>query len=214
MGEQALSEGMEDLSGLAKTTQDVYERQADAFDRQRPKGLHERIWLDPFLNLVSPGGLILDLGCGAGDPIAGHMTAEGFQVVGTDASNAMLRLAREKFPEGDWRLQDMRALELPERFDGIVAWNSFFHLTRDEQRQVLDRIGNHLKPGGALMLTVGGEDGEVAGVVGGEPIYHSSLAPDEYRRRLTAHGINVIEFVVEDERCDGQTVLLAVKQNE
>lgn len=197
------------LRHLATRTQAVYERQAARFDAERPRGLHERAWLDRFLALVRPGGLILDLGCGAGEPIAAHLAAQGRRVIGVDAAEAMLAIARNRHPEGDWRLGDMRTLDLAERVDGLLAWNSFFHLTRDEQRAVLPRLVAHLRPGGALMLTVGPEDGEVTGHVGGEPIYHASLSPEEYRTRLADLGVEVIRFVAEDPDCDGQTVLLA-----
>ena len=192
---------------LAAKTQEVYERQARRFDAERPKALHERSWLDRFLSLVVPGGRVLDLGCGAGDPIADYIARRGFEVVGVDASPSMLEIARERFPDGDWRRADMRELELSERFDGVIAWNSFFHLMPD----VLGRIARHMNAGAALMVTVGPRAGEVAGWVGGESIYHSSLAPDEYREILGEEGIEVLDFVFEDPACDQQTVLLGRK---
>lgn len=106
----------------------------------------------------------------------------------------------------------MRTLDVPERFDGIIAWNSFFHLTREEQRAVLPLLAAHMAPGAALMLTVGPKDGEVDGHVGGERIYHASLSPDEYRRLLADFSIDVVQFVAEDAECDGQTVLLGRKR--
>lgn len=204
-----MNESFDALTAVAATTQAVYERQATRFDRERPRRLHERAWLDRFLALVPPGGLILDLGCGAGDPIAAYITSAGYRVIGLDASRAMLALARERFPAGDWRHGDMRSLDFSERFDGIIGWNSFFHLTRDEQRDALPRIGRHLAPGGALMLTVGPEDGEVLGTVGGEPVYHASLAPREYERILGDLGLALVAPIAEDPACDNQTVLLA-----
>lgn len=201
----------DDLSQLALNTQAVYERQARRFDAERAKGLHERIWLDRFTAGRASGARILDLGCGAGEPIAAYLIAHGFRVTGLDASRAMLEIARQRWPDGDWRLGDMRTLDLPERFDGILGWNSFFHLTRDEQRATLPRLARHLAPSGVLLLTVGPEDSEVGGHVGGEPIYHASLAPSEYRRLLAEHGLTVTRFVAEDPDCDCQTVLLARK---
>ncbi len=194
---------------MAATTQTVYERNARRFDTERAKGLHERVWLDRFLSLLPPEGNVLDLGCGSGDPVARYMTAQGFDVVGVDASTAMLDIARERFPSGDWRLADMRTLSLPETFDGIIGWNSFFHLRQDEQRAVLPKLAAHLRPGGALMLTVGPQAGEVAGTVGDDPVYHSSLAPDEYRQVLAGLGIGIVRFTFEDPECHQQSVLLA-----
>lgn len=197
---------------LAARTQEVYERQAGRFDAERPKSLHEREWLERFLDLVEPGGRILDLGCGAGEPIAAHMMREGFDVVGYDASAAMLEIARARHPHGDWRRGDMRDLDLLERFDGILAWNSFFHLMPDEQRDVLSRIARHMNRGAALMLTVGPRASEETGWVGGEAVYHASLSPTEYRERLAAGDVDVLELVLEDPSCDDQTVLLGRKR--
>jgi hypothetical protein len=62
------------------------------------------------------------------------------------------------------------------------------------------------------MLTVGTEEDEVVGQVGGEPVYHSSLAPAAYRKILHELGMQVIDFVFEDPDCDFATVLLAQKK--
>ena len=196
---------------LASRTQGIYERQARRFDAERPKVLFERPWLDRFLALVGSGGRVLDLGCGAGDPIAAYMIAGGYRVVGVDASGAMLDMARRRFPEAEWHQADMRRLHLDQCFDGIIAWDSFFHLMPDEQRAVLRLLAQHLKEGAALLLTVGPGAGEVAGWVGDEPVYHSSLAPSEYEGILGELGIRIVAFVPEDPTCDGHTVLLAAK---
>jgi SAM-dependent methyltransferase len=155
---------------------------------------------------------VLDLGCGAGDPIARYLLSKNFRVAGVDFSEPMLAIARARFPEGRWLHADMRTLALDERFDGIVGWHSFFHLTPEEQRGVLARLALHLRPAGALMLTVGPGAGEVIGRVGDDPVYHSSLEPQEYVALLGAGGVEVVSFVAEDATCGGATVLLARKQ--
>lgn len=45
----------------------------------------------------------------------------------------------------------------------------------------------------------------------GEPLFHASLAPDEYRALLSVHGFAVIKMVMEDPECAGHTVWLAKK---
>ena len=200
-----------DLEGLASATSGVYERHAAEFDAQRSKRLHERVWLERFAERLPEGAAILDLGCGTGEPVTSWFAERGFRVTGVDIAEAMLDLARQRFPEGDWRRADMRSLDLGERFDGIIAWHSFFHLTREEQRDTLPRLADHLVPGGVMLLTVGPEDGEVVGHVAGEPVYHASLSPAEYRGLLRELGMTIIAFVVEDPKCDGSTLLLASK---
>ena len=45
---------------------------------------------------------VLDLGCGAGEPIARWFMSEGFSVTGVDFSAAMLGIARARWPQGTW----------------------------------------------------------------------------------------------------------------
>lgn len=198
-----------DLSSLAGLTQEIYERNALLFDAGRSKVLFERAWIDRFLGVLGQDGHVLDLGCGSAEPIAAYILSRGFALTGVDASMEMLRLARSRFPQGDWRLADMRDLELPQSFDGIIAWDSFFHLTKAEQRMVLPKLAAHLLPGGALMLTVGPKEGEVDGWVGGDRVYHASLSPGEYRAILSDLDIDVLDFVPEDPDCGYRSVLLA-----
>lgn len=201
-------------SDLAAQTRAVYERQAKRFDAERSRSLYERDWLDRFLAPIRRGGRILDLGCGAGDPIAVYFVEKGFEVVGVDASAEMLALARRRLPDAEWLMGDMRTLDLPDRFDGIVAWNSFFHLMPSEQRDVLGRMARLMKAGAPLLLTVGDREGTETGWVGGEPIYHASLSSDEYRRVLDGLGVEVVDFVIEDPTCGDQTILLGRRRHE
>ncbi|MBC7284144.1 class I SAM-dependent methyltransferase, partial [Hoeflea sp.] len=145
------------LAELATRTVEVYERNALRFHAERNKRLIEKTWLDRFAALVPPGGAILDAGCGAGDPIARYLSGLGHRVTGVDAARAMIDLARKNFPGGDWRQADLRRLDLGQTFDGVIGWDSFFHLTPEEQRTALVLLASHLESEGALMLTVGPE---------------------------------------------------------
>jgi SAM-dependent methyltransferase len=192
-------------------TRAVYDRQATDYDAQRSRAFFEAAWLRRFARALPPGGRVLDLGCGAGEHIAAWLIGEGFRVTGVDFSDAMLAIVRTRWPEGDWRQADMRSLDLPDRFDGIVAWDSFFHLTPAEQPDALARMAHHLTPGGTLLVTVGPDAGEVTGTVGGEPVYHASLSPAGYATALEAAGLRMTGFLAEDPGCDDHSVLMAVR---
>jgi hypothetical protein len=103
----------------------------------------------------------------------------------------------------------MRRLELGRRFGGIVAWDSFFHLTRGEQRAIFPVFARHLGFGGALLLTSGPGDGEAVGAVGGRPVRHESLSPAAYAALMEAEGFAVRAFLAEDAACGGHSVWLA-----
>ncbi|EAQ05016.1 methyltransferase [Pseudooceanicola batsensis HTCC2597] len=200
-----------DLAPLARRTREIYERNAARFDAERLRTGIESAWLSEFTEGLPAGAPVLDLGCGAGEPVAAWLIGAGFAVTGLDIAPAMLALARRRWPACRWIEGDMRGLDLGETFDGILGWHSFFHLTAKEQREALPAIAAHLRPGGALMLTVGPEAGEVAGRVGDDPVYHASLSEAEYGEILAGQGIRIARFVRADPGCDGATVLLGRK---
>ncbi|KUF10820.1 methyltransferase [Pseudoponticoccus marisrubri] len=199
------------MTAAPEDIRDVYERQAAIYDAQRSRELFEARWLARFAACLPAGGRVLDLGCGTGTPIARWFIAEGFAVTGLDIAEAMLAFARERWPEGDWRQGDMRDFELPERFDGIVAWNSFFHLTPAAQRDCIARMARHLAPGGSLLTTVGPRAGEVTGAVGDETVYHASLSPAEYAACLEENGLRLTGFLAEDPETQDHSVMMARK---
>lgn len=190
-------------------TRATYRAHGLAFDAQRPRKLIERPWLERLLSFTKPGDEILDLGCGAGEPVAAHLITQGRRVCGVDFAGPSLALARRRFPRHRWIEGDMRRLDLPHLFAGIVAWDSFFHLAPDEQARTLPLIARHLAPGGAFLVTVGPAASEALGAVNGAPVYHSSLAPEDYRARLEACGLRTEAFAPEDPDCDFHSVLLA-----
>jgi hypothetical protein len=102
----------------------------------------------------------------------------------------------------------MRTLSLGSTFDGLLAWDSFFHLSPDDQRAMFPVFRRHAAPGAALMFTSGPSHGEAIGSYHGEPLYHASLAAEEYRALLQNNGFRVEAHAVEDPHCGGHTIWL------
>ncbi|MNL50284.1 hypothetical protein D3C87_1732870 [compost metagenome] len=71
------------------------------------------------------------------------------------------------------------------------------------------RFGAHAEPGATLMFTSGSAAGVAVGTFEGEPLYHASLDPQDYRDLLGEHGFDVVSHVTEDPACGGATVWLA-----
>ena len=158
------------------------------------------------------GGSVLDLGCGTGEPIARYLIERGFAVTGVDASPTMIALSRARFPDREWIVHDMRTLSLGRTYDGLIAWDSFFHLAPEAQRRMFPVVRAHAAPAAALLFTSGRSEGEAVGCYGGEPLYHASLDEAEYRDLLSAAGFTVIRHVPEDPDCGGHTVWLAQRE--
>lgn len=92
----------------------------DWADLQEP--LHLPVW-EAMLNAaqVGPGTRLFDAGCGAGG--TSILAAQrGAHVSGLDASEALITIARERIPQGDFRVGDLEALPYGERaFDAVIA---------------------------------------------------------------------------------------------
>jgi SAM-dependent methyltransferase len=187
----------------------VYQRHAGVWARDRGKGLIERAWLDRFRALLPAAASVLDIGCGSGDPMARYLIEQGCKVTGVDSSPQLIALGTASFPQQTWHVADMRTLSLPQLFDGMLAWDSFFHLGPDDQRRMFPIFKQHAAPRAALMFTSGPAHGEAIGSFQGEPLYHASLDAAEYRALLNANGFEVVAHVIEDPDCGHHTVWLA-----
>lgn len=190
---------------------DLYDRTADAWDEARRDGPSpdERPHLEAFAAALPRGAKILDIGCGGGAPVARDLIAAGFDLTGIDSSPALIALCRARFPHGHWQVADMRHLDLGRNFNGLIAWYSFFHLHADDQRAMFPIFARHAAPGAILTFTSGPRAGIAMGEWQGEPLYHDSLAPDEYRALLAANGFEVLSFTAGHPIAAGPSVWLA-----
>ncbi len=186
----------------------TYERLGLAWARHRSRALFERPALDRFRTAM-PGPMVLDLGCGSGEPLARHLADGGAHVTGVDGAASMVALFNRNLPGHEALQVDMRNLSIGRRFDGILAWDSFFHLAPDAQRAMFAVFAAHAAPGAALMFTAGASEGEAIGSVEGEPVYHSSLAPEEYHDLLKQAGFGILDYRPEDPECGRHTIWLA-----
>lgn len=147
-----------------------------------------------------------------GEPIARHLIERGYRLTGMDAAPGMIELCRKRFPGHEWIVGDMRATVLGRTFDGVIAWDSFFHLTPADQARTMARFSEHAAPGSALMFTSGPSRSIAIGWWQGARLYHASLDPDDYRGLLEAAGFELLSFVPEDPACDRHSVWLALRR--
>jgi SAM-dependent methyltransferase len=100
--------------------------------------------LTGFLSLLPPGGLILELGCGAGNHSA-KMLAAGFRVRPTDGSPEMADIASRRLGHPvEAMLFDQ--IDAHEAYDGVWASACLLHVPRAELAGILLKIHRALKP--------------------------------------------------------------------
>ena len=96
---------------------------------------------------------VLDLCCGTG-LLAGELIARGYRVVGVDASDAMLALARERLgPEVTLSRLTLPDLEVDGEFDAAVCtFDGLNYLAPDELRLTMASVALRLRPAGWLVF--------------------------------------------------------------
>lgn len=105
------------------------------------------------------GSPILELGCGSGRVLL-HLAAQGFALVGVDNDPAALAFLEAHLPgnlqpKPEVHLADMRSLDLSRRFPLIILpCNTYSMFTAGERLAVLERVRQHLAPGGCFALSL------------------------------------------------------------
>ena len=70
--------------------------------------------LKEFVALLPKNAEVLDVGCGAGVPVAEFLVESGFEVTGIDFSENMLKLARKNVPKAVFIKKDTNKLDFAE----------------------------------------------------------------------------------------------------
>ena len=142
-----------DLSAITARTIGHYDRNAEAFRA----GTRDHDVSQNIANLLAhvqatPPFAILDLGCGPGRDLRAFRDL-GHHAVGVEGSSRLAAMARADSGCEVWE-QDFLALDLPpDRFDGVFANASLFHVPRRELPRVLAELRATLKAGGVLLCS-------------------------------------------------------------
>jgi len=134
----------------------AYSRLAEVYDEIVIDPCHDR-WASFLDELWSadPVGVrsVLDLCCGTG-LLAGELIRRGYRVVGVDASDAMLALARKRLgPEVALSRMALPDLKVEGVFDAaICTFDGFNYLTLEELRLTMAAVAGRLPPAGWLVF--------------------------------------------------------------
>ena len=146
---------------------------ADAFT------ITERTNQDHFLSYIQPGGTILDFGCGSGRDSA-YFRAQGFEVVPTDGSREMCRLASD-YLGIPVRVLEFNELDDEDRYDGIYASASIMHLEYEKLLEVLPKMARALHQDGIVFVSF--KYGDTDGYLGKR--YYTNMNEDRFAQTLS-----------------------------
>jgi len=120
---------------------------------ERTFSLDPSSFLSPLAAKLSPGALILDIGCGSGRDLL-WLKNRGFAVTGFERSPELAGLARSytgcEVIEGDFASYDFSSL----RADAVILVGALVHIKHDDFADVLMNIAVSLKRRGLMMITV------------------------------------------------------------
>lgn len=167
-------------------------------------------------HLPAPGSL-LDLGCGAGHPVAAAFIDSGWEVTGVDFSRGMLDLATVHAPQMIQVHADMREVDFPaDSFDAITSIYSLFHIPWNEHPALFERMHRWLRPGGYLLFTyataayTGHEEVHGEKEFLGTTLFYSHTTPDNLYAQLREAGFEVVEGA--ERTITGETFLWVTAQ--
>ncbi|HEY2312889.1 MAG TPA: class I SAM-dependent methyltransferase [Streptosporangiaceae bacterium] len=167
-------------------------------------------WVHELAGLLPPRAQVLDLGCGAGIPATRDLVAHGMQVLGVDFSAVQVRRARRLVPAVSLVQADMTELRLqPASFDAVVSFYALIHLPLADQRALLPRVRDWLRPGGYVLAIVG-----AGHWTGTEPYLGATMFWDHadtatYLRWLDAAGLAPVWHRFVPEGDSGHSLILA-----
>lgn len=142
-------------------------------------------------------GSVLDVGCGSGVPVSEALIDHGLEVFGVDASPTLIAAFRRRFPGAHSACEPAQESAFFYRsFDAAVAIGLFFLLSPTDQRRVISRIAEKLRPGGRLLFTAPRERCEWNDVLTGR--LSCSLGEDAYARVLDEAGLMLVGCLTDE----------------
>ncbi|MCO6489912.1 MAG: class I SAM-dependent methyltransferase [Phaeodactylibacter sp.] len=103
-------------------------------------------------------GLIVGLGCGSGI-LEEAMSREGYDVLGVDYSTALIGIARQRCPQGQFHVGALMDFEIPPCL-AVTAVGEVLNYRFDERHQLenllplFERIYRSLQPGGIFLFDI------------------------------------------------------------
>lgn len=140
---------------------------------------------------------LLDVACGSGLHLAAF-AGSGWDVEGTDLSDAMLAAARPRLPGVALHSADMRTFRLDRRFDAAVCLFSAigYMTTLEDLASAVANMRDHLVPGGVLVVEPWFQPADWHdGLVFSEAAKEGDLAVARVSRSWQEGDVSVIEMV-------------------
>lgn len=199
------SEEFFDGKEILKLTEITYDAIADKFApvlSQENSSAEEVGAVDSFIEKLSSGSVIADLGCGVGKH-GRYCAQKGFTVYGFDISSNMIKLAEQYNNRKEYaemkvlQIAEISSFECHQKFDAVISAYAMIHLTYEQAEKTLRNLHRHLSDQALIFITVykGGRNN----------IYKETLAPkyklyfrdyekEEFMDLITKCGYSIVDY--------------------
>ncbi len=180
---------MTEKGGLVKK---AYDKIAEEYQADR-HALNNMKELGEFAGLLPKNAKVLDVGCGAGIPVAKFLVESGFDVTGIDFSENMLRLARKNVTKATFIRKDMTKLGFADNsFDGLTAFYSIIHVPREKHFLLFKSFHRILKSIGIMLVCMGPDEWEATEEYYGISMFWSHYSPEKSLQMIKCAGFQTV----------------------
>ncbi len=180
----------------SKLVRKSYDKIAKKYYKGRNKYKNNAL-LKKFSEKLQKGASVIDLGCGAGIPVAKFLIRKGYKVTGIDFSKDMLALAKKKVPKAKFIEMDITKMKFkPDSFDSAISFYAMIHIPRQKHVGIYKKLHKILKPYAMVLVNACGTD--TRGWEGyekdylGVPIFWSFYGPKRTSKIITDSGFIII----------------------
>ena len=163
------------MAGL-NSIKDFFDSMASSWDDDKSDEAGAKKIVKQFSEKIE-GKNILDVGCGTGVLYQPLIDAKAASITSIDLSDKMIKIAKEKFPEGNFICDNVLTWKTDLKFDTIIMYNVYPHLIDIDA--LIDKIAQLLVPGGSFIVAHGSSRDQINA-------HHSSHAMEVSRKLLKA----------------------------
>lgn len=190
---------MSELTPNEQTTVDNYNEFAETWAAERNT---KNFWAQEITRFheLLPNGQVLEIGAGHGRD-ATDLIELGYDYTGTDISEGLLKLIRQRFPDHPFYQQSVYDLSFPDGpvFDGFWAAAVLLHIPKARMDEALQGIKHVVKTGaiGFISLKDGQGEGVQEDMVGGARMrrFFSYWDKDAFAQVLNQNKYKVVDYI-------------------
>lgn len=159
---------VDSIDEINQLTKAAYNQTAEKYHRNFKNEIeqkeYDRLILDKFSDMLGPGSLICDAGCGPSAHIGKYLADKGHNVIGIDISEKCIEIASSYNPALQYQVMDIMNTSFKDAyFDAIISFYSIIYTPKEYIPRIFSEFKRILKPHGKLLVVV--KKGDSSGII-------------------------------------------------